>query len=222
MSFSLERLDSGELALRDLEDPSLAPLFVDFTSGALLHRLKGMGRNQPIGRALGLRAGEPAPSVIDATAGLGTDALVMAFLGCRVVAFERNATIFKLLEDGLARLRASGALPDVAARLSFVHGDARSMTESADVVYLDPMYPEEGRSKSALPKKTMQMFRRLLEGDLDAPLLFAAAERVARKRIVVKRPMGAPTITDARPAHSFEGKTARYDLYLTTSRSLGE
>lgn len=228
--FSLNRVTNADgverLVLYDLLDPSLSPLSVDFTSAALTHRLShGFGRNQSIGRAIGLRAGEAAPFVIDATAGLGTDTLVMAALGCRVRAIERSETIFALLEDGKTRLEEK-AIDDpsflpLSQRFSFEHGDARSIilslseAERPDVIYLDPMYPEEGRSKSALPKKSMQIFRRLLEGDLDADDLFSAAISRARKRVVVKRPLKAPHLASSRPTHIFEGKTARFDLYLT-------
>ncbi len=234
--FALERVGGGEeggetrLALRDLEDNQMSPLAVDFTSGTLLHRLKhGLSKNQPISKALGLKSLDPsiAPFVLDATAGFGTDALVMAALGCRVRAIERNEVIFELLEDGKTRLDEKAQSDDdesliaLAMRFSFELGDAKAILlnigehERPDVVYLDPMYPDDGKPKSALPKKTMQMFRRLLDGDDDADELWEIAMRTARKRVVVKRPLKAEFIAGQKPAHAFEGKTARYDLYLT-------
>ena len=232
--FALERID-GVLSLRDLRDKTLQPLSVDFASPQLLHRLRTSGKNQPLAKAIGMK--DHAPFVIDATAGLGTDALVLASLGCRVQSFERSEIIFALLQDGHTRLQ--GVEPELAARLSFQHADAREILKSMadvvasegealglspaaaignlkpDVVYLDPMYPDEGRVKSALPKKTMQIFRRLLDGDEDANELWEAAMQAARKRVVVKRPMHAPSLGSHKPNHSFEGKTARFDLYLT-------
>jgi 16S rRNA (guanine1516-N2)-methyltransferase len=225
--FALERID-GVLSLRDLVDPTLQPLSVDFSSPRLLHRLKTSGKNQPLAKAVGL--GDACPFVLDATAGLGTDALVLASLGCRVRSIERSETIFALLQDGHKRLEQLE--PELAARMSFEHADARAILASLtraggapnvsegiapDVVYLDPMYPEEGRSKSALPKKTMQMFRRLLDGDEDADELWEAAMKAALKRVVVKRPSHAPSLGSRKPNHSFEGKTARFDLYLVSS-----
>ena len=210
--FALERID-GVLSLRDLKDPSLQPLSVDFSSPQLLHRLKTSGKNQPLAKAVGLHLGKPF--VIDTTAGLGTDSIVLAALGCRVRSFERNETVFALLQDGHARLKDVDQ--ELASRISFENGDAleklASVTERPDVVYLDPMYPEETHS-SALPKKTMQMFRRLLDGDKDSEDLWSAAMKVAKKRVVVKRPLKAPSLGDRKPTHSFEGKTARFDLYL--------
>jgi 16S rRNA (guanine1516-N2)-methyltransferase len=44
--------------------------------------------------------------VLDATAGLGKDAFVLASLGCQMTLIERQPLIAALLEDGLARARA--------------------------------------------------------------------------------------------------------------------
>lgn len=236
--FALETIvdDEGEsrLALKDLQDTQLSPLFVDFTSGALLHRLKhGLSKNQPLAKALGLKslAPEHGPFVIDATAGLGTDTLVMAALGCRVRAIERSDVIYELLFDGKNRLdeKAQASEDDalilLSQRFSFEHGDSKEIIRTLeldppDVIYLDPMYPDEGRSKSALPKKPMQMFRRLLDGDDDAEELWSLAMLKAKKRVVVKRPLKAPALGTVKPTHSFEGKTARLDLYLSLNQEI--
>lgn len=221
--FALEQIDVDgvkQLALRDLENPKLSPLSVDFLSAAMKQRFKtGTSKNEPLAKALGLRGFESEPLVIDATAGLGTDSFVMSAMGCRVRAIERSPAIHALLEDGLTRLRAGvWAEPwiSISKRMSFERGDAVQVLSSveADLVYLDPMFPEETHSKSALPKRTMQIFRRLLDGDEDSSLLFDAAMKAARSRVVVKRPPQAPPLA-GRPTHQVEGKTARFDIYVT-------
>jgi 16S rRNA (guanine1516-N2)-methyltransferase len=223
--FALEYDESGgqqrRLVLRDLTNEKLQPLAVDFTSGQLTYRReKSLGKKQPLGRALGLK--DTDLNVLDVTAGLGTDSFLMAALGCRVHGIERSPVVFALLSDGYRRLRLEAEdipeLREIADRLSFEEGDACELLpkfNDIDVVYLDPMYPEEGRSKKALPKKGMQMFRRLIGADDDSTLVFEKAKLVARSRVVVKRPTAAPWISEnARPNHSFEGKTARYDMYV--------
>jgi 16S rRNA (guanine1516-N2)-methyltransferase len=226
---------NSRLVLRDLTEPRRLPLTVDFLDRQLQHRLKnGIGKNQPIARALGLKSLKPeqAPSVFDGTAGLGVDAFFIAAHGCRVRSVERSPVVAALLADGYRRLllatnmdESATKLPEaelltaLAARLSFEQGDARAVldglteAERPDIVYLDPMYPVEGRSESALPKKGMQMFKRLLGGDDDASEVFAIALVTARSRVVVKRPLYAPPLGE-RPSYSFEGKTARLDMYL--------
>lgn len=214
--------EGTRLVLRDLSDPKLHPLAVDFLEPQKIHRLKyGLGKGQPLPRALGLKSLRPegAPYVFDATAGLGTDAFFMAAMGCRVHAVERSPVVYALLEDGYERLAQCEEMAEIAARLTIECGHAAELLralaedERPDVIYLDPMYPEEGRSESALPKKPMQMFRRLIGDDHDSAELFDAARAVARERVVVKRPLRAPAIAE-KPTHVFEGKTARYDMYL--------
>ncbi|MES2855035.1 MAG: class I SAM-dependent methyltransferase, partial [Bdellovibrionota bacterium] len=216
--------DEKVLALKDLSDEKMSPLFVDFASGALTYRrTHGFGRSQPLGRALGLKSGVDTLNVFDATAGLGTDSFMMAALGCSVRAVERSKTVFALLDNGFQRLqkmaRESGdaELSMLVRRMSFSLGDAADILNSLDeaqfpdVVYVDPMYPGETHS-SALPKKSMQIFRRFLEGDEDAEKIFRAAKRVS-PRIVVKRPLKAEPLS-GKPSRSIEGKTIRYDIYV--------
>lgn len=259
LDFSFERIadeidpSDTRLVLHDRNDPRLSPIAVDFLSGQMNHRRRhGLGKNQPLPRALGIKSLrspkttlEEAPYVVDATAGQGTDAFIMACLGCRVLAIERSEVVYRLLEDGYRRLRryaearaneeGDEALLSIADRLCFVNADSETLlsnwhklhaylpldsatlgpefTEIPDVVYLDPMYPDEGRSKSALPKKGMQVFRRLVGEDQDAHKVFEAAKALAGQRVVVKRPLYASAIQE-KPTHTFEGKTARYDMYL--------
>lgn len=56
---------------------------------------------------------------------------------------------------------------------------------SAQVIYLDPMFPH--RDKSALVKKEMRLFRPLAGDDDDTPDLLEAALALATHRVVVKR-----------------------------------
>ncbi len=222
---SLERRD-GRLVLAGDEKRYGHPLAVEFASGKAAHRRRfGGGRGQLIARACGLAQGV-TPSVVDATAGLGRDAFVLASLGAPVLLVERVAAIFALLEDGLARARADAETAEVAARMALAHGDAASELAALvaaaglvpQVVHLDPMFPH--RDKTALVKKEMRLFRTLAGDDADAPRLLEAALDVATHRVVVKRPRKAPPIEGPPPRHVLEGKTSRYDLYV--HRSLKE
>ncbi|MDR5900812.1 class I SAM-dependent methyltransferase [Halomonas icarae] len=203
------------------------PLAVDFTAGRAAHRRRfGGGRGQLIARACGLTQGV-TPTVVDATAGLGRDAFVLASLGARVLMMERVTAIFALLEDGLARALADADTAEIAMRMQLVHGDAVRDLEarvaesgfSPQVIHLDPMFPH--REKSALVKKEMRLFRTLAGDDADAPRLLEAALDVATHRVVVKRPRKAPAIEGPAPRHVIEGKTSRYDLYVHRSLKTG-
>ncbi|MDY7117627.1 class I SAM-dependent methyltransferase [Halomonas sp. SSL-5] len=203
------------------------PLAVDFTAGRAAHRRRfGGGRGQLIARACGISQGV-TPAVVDATAGLGRDAFVLASLGASVLLVERVAAIFALLEDGLARALADADTAEIAARMQLVHGDAGRDLDALvgeagfppQVIHLDPMFPH--REKSALVKKEMRLFRTLAGDDADAPRLLEAALDVATHRVVVKRPRKAPPIAGPAPRHVIEGKTSRYDLYVHRSLKAG-
>lgn len=213
------QLTADHLQLVEIAKDAPGPVFVDFLGGAVGHRHQfGGGRGQTIARAVGLKGGKN-PSVVDATAGLGRDAFVLASLGCRVTMVERSAVVAALLSDGLQRAASDAVLgPWIGERMQLVHADAiRWMNELnendfPDVVYLDPMFPH--KQKSALVKKEMRLFQKLLGIDESADDLLAAALRIAKKRVVVKRPDYAPTLGDKKPSMQIKGKKHRFDVYV--------
>jgi 16S rRNA (guanine1516-N2)-methyltransferase len=193
-------------------------------SGVDYRRAKGGGRSEMIARAVGLR-GQKVPSVVDATAGLGVDAFVLASLGCRVTMLERVPAVSALLRDALECSRRYASVNDpqlatILGRMELVRTDAVEYLSSLtaanfpDVIYLDPMFPE--RRKSAAVKKEMQLFHQLVGPDQDADRLFETALACAVERVVVKRPRIAPSFAGRDPSHRTEGKRNRYDVYLKT------
>lgn len=213
--FALELTEQG-LQLRDLGPEAPGPVRVDFVEGAAAHRRQfGGGNGQMIAKAVGIQSGI-RPTILDATAGLGRDAFVLASLGCSVTLMERHPLVAALLEDGLLRAAQSESTAEIAQRMRLLSGNAiQSMTawstEAPQVIYLDPMFPH--RDKSALVKKEMRLFRPLVGDDDDAPELLQAALQLATHRVVVKRPRKAPAIAGTAPSHTLEGKSSRYDIY---------
>lgn len=100
--------------------------------------------------------------------------------------------------------------------MTLVVADARDYlaalpaADCPDAVYLDPMFPQ--RRKSALVKKEMRIARLVAGDDSDAAELLAVARAVARSRVTVKRPVGAPPLA-GEPAYAYPGRTIRYDVY---------
>lgn len=213
--FGLQVTDLG-LQLQQLGDDAPGPVRVDFVEGGAAHRrLFGGGSGQMIAKAVGVQPGV-RPVVLDATAGLGKDGFVLASLGCQVSLIERQPIIAALLEDGLQRAFADPEVAAIAHRMRLLHGNSIEVIghwqdAPPQVIYLDPMFPH--REKSALVKKEMRLFRPLVGDDLDAPALLAAALALASHRVVVKRPRKAPCIEGAKPSHTLEGKSSRYDIY---------
>ncbi|PYC13537.1 class I SAM-dependent methyltransferase [Pseudomonas mosselii] len=210
------QLGGEGLQIQQLGPQAPGPVRVDFVEGQAAHRrLYGGGNGQMIAKAVGIAQGV-RPRVLDATAGLGKDAFVLASLGCQMTLIERQPLIAALLEDGLARARGDEEIGPIVARMRLLTGNAIERMrgwegEAPQVIYLDPMFPH--RDKSALVKKEMRVFRPLVGDDLDAPALLEAALALATHRVVVKRPRKAPVIEGAKPSHSLEGKSSRYDIY---------
>lgn len=204
--FRLER--RGErLRLTTRAEPDDLVLEPDPKQGPLGQRLRTAGRKQPLARAIGLH--RRLPTVFDATAGMGRDALVLAHLGATVVAVERVPVLAALLWD-LAR-RAG-----LAGRLAVQCGDAGEMLagllpeERPDVVYLDPMFGEPGQAQV---KKEMQVCRLLAGPPGDLEPLFAVAMQTARERVVVKRPAHDAPI-GGQPSFQVPAASVRFDVYL--------
>lgn len=206
------------LELREVALNAPGPVYVDFVGGAVGHRRRfGGGRGQLIAKAVGIKKGF-IPDVIDATAGLARDAFVLAQLGCSVRLIERSPVVAELLRDGLDRAVGVDEVGDIVQRMHLLANDAcdvllaLSQEQKPDVVYVDPMYP--GREKTALVKKEMRLFQRLIGKDLDAPALLNAALAVAKKRVVVKRPSKADAIAGPSPDVVYKGKSTRFDVYF--------
>lgn len=214
----LMHVDEQGLALRATGKGAPGPVRTEFASGKAGYRLAhGGGTGQLIAKAVGLNRSRQPLSVIDATAGLGQDAFVLAGLGCKVTLLERSPLIHALLQDGFVRGAASPEVAEVLARMRLLAVDSIAwLTQApeeplADVIYLDPMFPH--RDKSAEVKKEMQLFRPVVGDDPDAEALLAAALPRARYRVVVKRARRAPGIAGPKPTMAVEGKSSRYDVY---------
>ncbi|WP_439294728.1 class I SAM-dependent methyltransferase [Lonepinella sp. BR2882] len=211
--------DEVRLELRKLDEPKLGAVFVDFVGGAMAHRRKfGGGRGEAVAKAVGVKGSE-LPTVIDATAGLGRDAFVLACIDCQVRLVERHPVVRLLLQDGLRRAYLDPEIGEMLQQnlqllpVSSIH-ELDPKQHNADVVYLDPMYPH--KQKSALVKKEMRLFQHLVGADEDADQLLAPALQLAQKRVVVKRPDYAEFLAQKAPQFSRETKNHRFDVYLAT------
>ena len=209
-------LTETRLELHKLDEPKLGAIYVDFVSGAMAHRRRfGGGRGEAVAKAVGIK-GHYLPNVVDATAGLGRDAFVLAAIGCHVRMIERNPVVAALLDDGLQRGYQDVEIGAwLKERLTLIHDSSlMALTHIApkpEVVYLDPMFPH--REKSALVKKEMRVFQTLVGADLDADDLLTPAMRIATKRVVVKRPDYAPYLNEVKPQVSVKTKSHRFDIY---------
>jgi 16S rRNA (guanine1516-N2)-methyltransferase len=211
-TFALRERD-GHLELLAQHRPGYGAVHVDWTGAELRRRIAG-GRKQTLARAVGLPQ-KPDLSLLDATAGFGRDGFTLAALGASVTLCERNPTMIALLRDAHRRALADPALQAAASRIEIVEDDAAHLLRQQrrwDVIYLDPMYPDDG--KSALPGKEMQILRDLAGDDIDADALLPLALDRALRRVVVKRPSHAPWLGGREPSTSLKTTQLRFDVYL--------
>ena len=170
------------------------------------------------------------PSLIDATAGLGHDTLLMAHLGAHVSLIERHPILFTLLEDSKNQASNDPFLNNIVSRIDLIFADSEQYlskcvaeNHTVDVVYLDPMFPQRDQNqntikKQAQVKKQMQLLHMLLpeDGEMDlGDYLLVLAQQIA-KRVVVKRPRLAVFLNEQEPNHQWQGDACRFDAYFST------
>ena len=212
MDFKAYAPDGDDQTMTQVE----GELRVDFVGGAVAHRLRfGGGRGQALPKAMGLRAGK-TPTIIDATAGLGRDAFLLASLGAQVTLIERSDKMHELLVQGMIEAaQEGGELGEIIGRMTLLKGDAKDLlpTLSGEVILIDPMHPP--RHNSALVKRELRQVREIVGTDEDAADLVRVALEHARNRVVLKWPAKADPIAGIRAcSHQIRGKSTRYDVFM--------
>ena len=181
-------------------------------------------------------------TVIDATAGFGHDSLILASTGAQVTMLEQQPLMALLL---LAEQQRMSTLPNwqkLMSRLQIINTDALSyfaklQAESVnaikendakvvDVIYLDPMFPEDSYQDSKTGKgakvgKHMQALHQLARpstSEEELQLLQSAqavvSQGAGQGRVVVKRPQLAPLLAHQQPSESWHNEAVRFDGYF--------
>ena len=193
-------------------------VYIDFIRGRSGYRQRrGGGWKQPLARAVQVTASH-SPSIIDATAGFGSDAALFASLGADVTLIEKSSVLCALLNDAILRAQNNKQTEAMAARMRVVNADSCTWLSgggvSPDVIYLDPMYP--ARRKSAKVGKHMQLLHILSGPATNTGQLLTNALAAASKRVVVKRPVSAEPIACEEgilPDFALHAVNTRFDIY---------
>ena len=188
-----------------------------FIEGPILHRLKyGKGRGQNLAKAVGFKFNKNR-TIIDATAGLGYDAFILASLGANVTLIERSEKIYDLLKTAISEAQLyGGEISKIVNRMNLLFGDSKDILPNIapEVILIDTMYKD--RKKSALVKNDMRLVREVVGSDSDHVELINVALNNASKRVVIKQPRYAETLDNIKGcSHQILGKTIRYDVYVT-------
>ena len=157
-------------------DNSAAIVSVDFSDPRFFARANSSAlQGEYVVRAvLGRKKTTQPLTVLDATAGFGHDAFLLAAAGCQVTLAEQMPLLAYLLEQAVHRAQnnTSDFLVSAAERMTVVEANSVSLmqqwsTSRPDVIYLDPMYAhadnesKRGLKKSAAVKKNMAFLQRL-------------------------------------------------------------
>jgi 16S rRNA (guanine1516-N2)-methyltransferase len=140
------------------------------------------GEVDPIVAHAGLRPGD---TVLDATLGLGADALIAAHAtGRRVVGLESDGTIAAFTQATLRRMGGHGREP--GRNVEIIYADHRAWLReqpdgSFDVVLLDPMFRRSGEAGPQFDLLRLHAEHALLE-----PQTLREAQRVARRGVLLK------------------------------------
>ena len=213
MRYGLEMLPTG-LALVD-HYRQKPPLSVDYGSPSLrLRQKKISAKGELLVRAV---KEKPGARVLDMTAGLGTDAFILASYGHDVTMLERSKTVYLLVKDALKRARQDAELKPVVARLTLHHWDSTRPFLPAigfDAALVDPMFDE--KKKSALPPGNMQMLQAFLGRGAELQPFLTAAQELSIRRTIVKRPRldRAPAKNAVRPVYQLTGRSSRLDVFF--------
>lgn len=181
--------------------------------------------------------------VIDATAGFGHDSLILASTGAQVIMLEQQPLMALLLLVEQQRMSGLANWQKLMHRLHIINTDALGYfatlaadtindtkeidMKAVDVVYLDPMFPEDSYQDSKTGKgakvgKHMQALHQLASPPTleQEEQLLQSAQAVIRQnaqtsgRVVVKRPQFAPLLAHQQPSESWHNEAVRFDGYF--------
>lgn len=183
-----------------------------FHPGMARPRVRELERGKPdvMVEAMGLRPGD---SVLDCTLGLGSDAIVAAYVvgeQGRVVGLEAVAALAAVVRWGLKHYDPGhDGLREAMRRIEVVHADhndylAALPPGSFDIVYFDPMFREPVMESAHMrPWRVLACHRPLTRATI------AAARRVARRRVVVKERSDSPVFAELGLTRVVGGRKSR-------------
>jgi len=159
--------------------------FLHPNMAALRIKLLRQGKQDKLLQAMNL---QPVDSVLDCTAGLCADSLVIRYgTKGRLVALEQALPIYLVAKYGLENYSGPARFKDLAQGIELVQADYRNYlqnvaSKSFDLVYFDPMFDAPVmEAASLLPLRPLACHRPLTRADIQL------AARVARRRVVVKQ-----------------------------------
>jgi len=139
-------LQEDNLYFNFKKERALTPLKIDIQKGALGWRLARAQHETHLKKAIG-KTDRPL-RILDATAGLLGDSMIMLALGHSVTAYEQSKILYTMLNNELNQLSETDSNLLNFQLINSNVCETNFSEESFDVIYFDPMYPED-RASSA-------------------------------------------------------------------------
>jgi 16S rRNA (guanine1516-N2)-methyltransferase len=185
---------------------------IDIQKGALGWRLARPQHETHLKKAIG-KTDRPL-RILDATAGLLGDSMIMLALGHSVTAYEQSKILYTMLNNELNQLsEIDSNLLDFKLINSNVC-ETNFNEKSFDVIYFDPMYPEDKASNAR--RSDLKKINSILQIEglaSDSESTFTFLRSIPKTKLIVKRPLKADAF-EGSINYQIKGKSVRFDIYL--------
>ena len=205
-------LQEDNLYFNFKKERALTPLKIDITKGALGWRLARAQHETHLKKAIG-KTDRPL-RILDATAGLLGDSMIMLALGHSVTAYEQSKILYMLLNNELNQLSETDSNLLNFQLINSNVCETKFSEESFDVIYFDPMYPEDKASSAR--RSDLKKINSILEieGLASEPeSTFTYLRNIPSTKLIVKRPLKADAFKGS-INYQVLGKSVRFDIYL--------
>ena len=205
-------LQEDNLYFNFKKERALTPLKIDIQKGALGWRLARPQHETHLKKAIG-KTDQPL-RILDATAGLLGDSMIMLALGHSVTAYEQSKILYTMLNNELNQLSETDSNLLNFQLINSNVCETKFSEESFDVIYFDPMYPED-RASSARRSDLKKINSILeIEGLASEPeSTFTYLRNIPSTKLIVKRPLKADAF-EGSINYQITGKSVRFDIYL--------
>ena len=205
-------LQEDNLYFNFKKERALTPLKIDIQKGALGWRLARAKHETHLKKAIG-KTDRPL-RILDATAGLLGDSMIMLALGHSVTAYEQSKILYTMLNNELDQLSETDSNLLNFKLINSNVCETNFNEKSFDIIYFDPMYPEDKASSARRSdlKKINSILK--IEGlASDSESTFTYLRSIPKTKLIVKRPVKVDAF-EGSINYQIKGKSVRFDIYL--------
>mgnify|MGYP001212874575 FL=1 len=191
---------------------TLTPLKIDIKKGALGWRLARPQHETHLKKAIG-KTDRPL-RILDSTAGLLGDSMIMLALGHSVTAYEQSKILYTILNNQLNQLPETDSNLLNFKLINSNVCETNFNEKSFDVIYFDPMYPEDKASSAR--RSDLKKINSILEIEglaSDPESTFNYLRSIPSTKLIVKRPLKVDAF-EGSINYKITGKSVRFDIYL--------